>query len=69
MMISIGTILVVIGAALAAWHWTAVWIFLCGAVPLFLLLLGLVMFLIGYSQIKAKRFCKKVFTGSSVEEN
>jgi len=69
MMISIGAILIIVGAALAAWHWAAVWIFICGAVPLLLLFLGIVLFLIGYSQLKAKRFCKKNFNESSAEEN
>lgn len=67
MMISIGTILLILGAALAAWQWNAVWIFICGAVPLLLLFLGMVLFLIGYSQLKAKRFCKKHLKSSSVE--
>lgn len=66
-MISIGTILLIVGAALAAWQWNAVWIFLCGAVPLLLLFLGIVLFLIGYSQLKAKRFCKEHFNDSSIK--
>lgn len=69
MMISIGTILVIVGAALAVWQWNAVWIFICGAVPLSLLFLGIVLFLIGYSQLKAKRFCKLHLKESSTEEN
>lgn len=59
MMIGIGTILVIIGAALAAWQWAAVWMLLRGGVPLLLLGLGALVLLIGYSQLKAKRFCKK----------
>lgn len=59
MMIGIGAILVIIGAALAAWQWTAVWMLLRGGIPLFLLALGALTLLIGYSQLKAKRFCKK----------
>ncbi len=68
MMISVGTILLIVGAALAVWQWNAVWMFICGAVPLFLLFMGIVLFLIGYSQIKAKRFCKKNIKGSSANE-
>jgi F0F1-type ATP synthase assembly protein I len=69
MMISVGTILIIVGAALAVWQWNSVWIFICGAVPLLSLFLGIVLFLIGYSQLKANRFCKKNFNASSAEEN
>jgi len=69
MMIGVGTILLIVGAALAAWQWNAVWLFICGAVPLFLLFLGIVFFLIGYSQLKAKRFCKKHLDNSSAKES
>lgn len=68
MMISVGTILMIVGAALAVWQWNAVWMFICGAVPLFLLFMGVLLFLIGYSQIKAKRFCKKHLENFSAKE-
>lgn len=58
-MIGIGAILVIIGAALAAWQWAAVWMLLRGGIPLLLLALGALALLIGYSQLKAKRFYKK----------
>lgn len=69
MMIGIGTILVIVGAALAVWQWNAVWIFICGAVPLLLLFMGIVLFLIGYSQLKANQFCKEQLNESSADDN
>lgn len=55
-MISIGALLVIIGAALAAWQWQIVWAWLVGFLPLLLLALGILFLLIGYSQRKAKKF-------------
>jgi|GEM_PF-4443626 len=58
-MIGIGSIILIIGVALAAWQWEAVWMVLRGGVPLLLLTCGVVVFLIGYSRIKARRFYRK----------
>jgi hypothetical protein len=68
-MISIGAILLIIGVALAVWQWDCVWMVLRGAAPLLFLAAGLLTFLIGYSQLKAKRFCKKHFKESTAEDN